>query len=128
MRPLVTERWMLTVGESDTWAPFDFTSSASAPPISLDQFDVPGGAERNPDRERRRLHAADETAAAARAVRPVGHAQLVNAEPWDRRQRPEIFTRQEAHLLGQRHLLHEFADPVFAHHLPPTTARTNDHA
>ena len=59
----------------------------------VEQPDVPAGAERDPHRERRRLHPADQRAAAARPVRPVGDPELADLEPVDRRQRPEVLTR-----------------------------------
>jgi hypothetical protein len=102
----------LTVGARLTWAPFDFTSSASAAPISLSSLDVPAGAERDAHRERRRLHPADQRAAAARAVRPVGDPELADAaSAVDGRQRPEVLAREQAHLLLERHPVDELFDP-----------------
>ncbi len=69
------------------------------------QLDVPAGAERDADTERRRIRPLSEPPPRA-PFGPSVIAQLVDAEARNRRERPEILARQQAHLLGERHLLH----------------------
>ena len=68
---------------------FHFVGEGS--PNFGDERHIPGGAKGNADREARRLDAADERAAATRAIGTIGDPQLANTEPFDRRNGPEIF-------------------------------------
>ena len=80
-----------------------------------DQVDIPGGAQRNADREAGRLDATDQRTAAARAIGPIGDAQLADAEPFNRRKRPEILAGQEGDFFLKRKLVGESFDAVGGH-------------